>query len=90
MDQRAGKKDERFYQLLQQLQEADFALVELNLYLDTHPDDEAAIAQYNQLAQRRWMLAQEYESHYGPLMHFGHSYARRPWSWIDTPWPWQV
>jgi spore coat protein JB len=90
MDQRTVKKDERFYQLLQQLQETDFALVELNLYLDTHPDDEAAVAQYNELTQRRWMLAREYETSYGPLMHFGHSYGRLPWAWIETPWPWQV
>ena len=84
------KVDEQFYRLLQQLQEIDFVLVELNLYLDTHPNDLAALQQYNQLVQQRWTIAQEYENCYGPLMHFGHSYSRQPWQWVDTPWPWQV
>ncbi len=82
--------NEAFYHLLQCLQEADFVLVELNLYLDTHPNDMQAVQQYNQLVQQRWQLAQEYENSYGPLMHFGHSYSRHPWQWNDTPWPWQV
>lgn len=90
MEKGEKKMDERYYQLLLKLQEADFALVELTLYLDTHPNDGAALQQYNQLVQQRWTLAQEYEQHYGPLMHFGHSYSRQPWQWIDTPWPWQV
>ena len=82
--------DEHFYRLLQKLQEVDFVLVELNLYLDTHPDDVSALQQYNQLVQQRWMIAQEYEECYGPLQNFGHSFSRQPWQWIDTPWPWQV
>lgn len=84
------KMDDQFYRLLQQLQELDFVLVELNLYLDTHPNDLGALQQYNQLVQQRWGVAQEYESQYGPMQNFGHSYSRQPWQWIDTPWPWQV
>ncbi|MBL2480595.1 spore coat protein CotJB, partial [Klebsiella pneumoniae] len=33
---------EEYYRLLENLQELDFVLVELTLYLDTHPDDTAA------------------------------------------------
>jgi len=82
--------DEQFYQLLRRLQELDFVLVELNLYLDTHPHDAQAIEQYNQTAQQRWEVAQEFESRYGPLMNFGHSYSDYPWQWKEAPWPWQV
>lgn len=82
--------DPRYYQLLHQLQALDFVLVELNLYLDTHPDDTHAIRQYNQHVQQRWKIAQEFESCYGPLTNFGHSYSDSPWQWDDAPWPWQV
>lgn len=82
--------DEKYYQMLLELQETDFVLVELNLYLDTHPQDTQALQQYNELVQQRWQQAQQFEECYGPLMHFGHSYSRSPWQWIDTPWPWQV
>lgn len=82
--------DEQYYQLLRQLQEIDFVLVELNLYLDTHPDDADALRQYNQFALQRQEVAVEFEKRYGPLMHFGHSYSRYPFQWKDVPWPWQV
>lgn len=75
---------------LEQLQKVDFALVELSLYLNTHPHDLEAVRQFNQLAQRRGQIAYAFEAKYGPLMQFGHSYSRYPWQWPDTPWPWQV
>jgi len=82
--------DEQYVELLTQLQAIDFVLVELNLYLDTHPHDANAIEQFNELTQRRWKLANDFEALYGPLMNFGHSYSGYPWQWNDTPWPWQV
>ncbi|QJC53088.1 spore coat protein CotJB [Paenibacillus albicereus] len=75
---------------LKELQVLDFALVELNLYLNTHPGDLQAIQQFNQLAQKRQAVAQQFELQYGPLVHFGHSYSRYPWQWNEMPWPWQV
>ena len=44
---------EEYYQLLLELQELDFVLVELTLYLDTHPDDTAAINQFNDFSYKR-------------------------------------
>ena len=38
---------EEYYQIMEQLQAVDFVLVELTLYLDTHPDDLEAINQFN-------------------------------------------
>ncbi len=84
------KADDRYYRMLNDLQALDFVLVELQLYLDTHPNDLQAIQQFNQYAQRRRQLAGEFETIYGPLLQFGHSYTRYPWQWNDTPWPWQV
>jgi len=82
--------DKRYYELLEQLQAIDFVLVELNLYLDTHPTDRNAIEQFNQQTEQRWAIAQEFESLYGPLLNFGHSYSGYPWQWNNVPWPWQV
>ncbi|MFY0546268.1 spore coat protein CotJB [Brevibacillus sp. H7] len=82
--------DQRFYQMLEELQAIDFVLCELNLYLDTHPQDMDAVNQYNQGVQQRWAIAQQFEAMYGPLMNLGHSYSGFPWQWVDEPWPWQV
>ncbi|KAB2338352.1 spore coat protein CotJB [Cytobacillus depressus] len=79
-----------YYQLLEQLQTVDFVLVELNLYLDTHNGDEEAINQFNYYVKERKKIAGLFESQFGPLMQFGHSYSGKPWNWDDSPWPWQV
>ena len=36
--------DAQYYEMLEELQALDFVLVELNLYLDTHPGDFQATA----------------------------------------------
>jgi spore coat protein JB len=79
-----------YYCLLEELQSIDFVLVELTLYLDTHPLDVQAVQQFNHYAQKRQQVAAQYEARYGPLLQFGLSYSRQPWDWADSPWPWQV
>ncbi|GAA5415396.1 hypothetical protein Pryu01_00420 [Paraliobacillus ryukyuensis] len=79
-----------YYDLLEQIQAIDFVLVELNLYLDTHPNDAESIQQFNQCSYESRKLKKQFEKQFGPLMHFGYSYSNYPWDWIDVPWPWQV
>ncbi|WP_163537675.1 spore coat protein CotJB [Gracilibacillus sp. YIM 98692] len=81
---------ESYYQLLEQIQAIDFVLVDLTLYLDTHPDDMQAIEQFNQAAYQSKQLKKQFEHHFGPLDQFGKSYSSYPFDWKDAPWPWQV
>ncbi len=90
MEEQSVRGDEVYRRELEELQKVDFALVELTLYLDTHPTDMQAVQQFNQLAQRRQQQANVFEMKYGPLLQYGHSYSRFPWQWVDSPWPWQV
>jgi spore coat protein JB len=83
-------EEEAYAKELEELQKVDFALVELTLYLDTHPTDMQSVQQFNQLSQRRNQLAYDFEMKYGPLLQYGHSFSRFPWQWADSPWPWQV
>jgi spore coat protein JB len=82
--------NDQYYVMLKDLQAVDFTLVELTLFLDTHPTDLQALQQYNQFAGKRMEMAKRFEESYGPLCPWGHAYSRQPWQWIDTPWPWQV
>ncbi|MDR5659027.1 spore coat protein CotJB [Serpentinicella sp. ANB-PHB4] len=75
--------------LLRQIQEVEFATLELNLYLDTHPTDNNALIQYNQLSNQLLMLKQQYDMCYGPLLNFGFSPSQYPFRWIEGPWPWE-
>jgi len=83
--------DEAYYSLLHELQAIDFVLVELQLYLDTHPNDVAALQQFNQFVELRKRVVHHYETNYGPLLQFGRSNMPvNSWQWIESPWPWQV
>lgn len=89
--------DQLGLKLLRELQELEFALVELNLYLDTHPDDEAALRTFSKLSNRYAEARRAYEEQAGPLVNFGHSDpcrqtgpSRDPWRWIEDPWPWEI
>ena len=74
--------------MLQQVNQAGFAAVEANLYLDTHPCDVQAIAYYNQMSDAYENAKRSYEAQFGPLTA---SASRGPsyWSWTHDPWPWE-
>lgn len=84
------ENEKKYYELLHELQETDFIIVELNLYLDTHPNDQVAIAQYNEYVQKSMHLKKQFECLFGPLTSFGYSLSPTPFMWKDQPWPWQV
>lgn len=81
--------DPRRQELLRQIQELEFAAIELTLFMDIHPEQRQPVADYNQIVERLKQLKAEYERYYGPLMAFGESKVDR-WSWTDDPWPWEL
>lgn len=72
---------------LGEVQALDFALVELAMYLDTHPDDTDAIMLFGQYAKAYEEKKAAYEKAYGPLVKTSAGKGDR-WNWIDNPWPW--
>lgn len=81
---------DRYYcDLMRQLQEVSFALVDLNLYLDNYPNNQQALADYNMLVQKYDELKRMYETTYGPLANFGYAPSQYPWQWVCEPWPWE-
>ncbi len=75
--------------LIRRLQELEFALVDLNLFLDTHPENQRALMDYNMLTNELKRVKQVYEMKYGPLANFGSAPSQYPWQWIEGPWPWE-
>lgn len=75
--------------LLEKIGEARFACVELRLYLDTHPDDAMAKADYLAYSIKLQQLIERYEQQYGPLMNFGQS-PTEAGSWVFQKWPWEL
>lgn len=75
--------------LLQKIREARFACIDLNIYMDTHPDDEAAKRDYLCYAEKLQSMIDRYAAQYGPLMNFGET-PTEAGSWVFQPWPWDL
>lgn len=76
-------------ELMKKIKELEFAAVDLNLYLDTHPQCRQALADYNMITQDLMKHKKMYESKFGPLTNYGTSPSQYPWRWVDEPWPWE-
>jgi spore coat protein JB len=75
--------------LLLQIMQVCFYAHELNLYLDTHPNDKERInmfVEYNNLART---LIDQYEKKYAPIVLNNNNSNTVPWSWAMSPWPWE-
>jgi len=73
--------------LLKQIMAYNFAAVEWNLFLDTHPCDREAIAVFNKMVEKTKELKKEFVSKYGPLK-AADSINPSNWDWVEEPWPW--
>jgi spore coat protein JB len=87
MDSKMTKDD-----LLRTIQELSFYAVELNLFLDTHPNNTQALQDYNYILQQLEQFKQLYAQKYGSLKNFGEAkVSGNYWSWAsdNEPWPWE-
>lgn len=71
-----------------ELQAAGFALQELALYLDTHPDDKEALALYRTYQKLYNKGMTEYSEKYSPLNHKT-PVNDETYTWLNDPWPWE-
>ncbi len=76
--------------MLLELQTYYFALIDLDLYLDTFPTDTNIVKKYSELLTIVTQLTNNFEQKYGPLTLTSPSLNNNSWAWINSPWPWEV
>lgn len=64
-----------------------FALWELHLFLDTHPNNSDAARKQEEYKSRNEALTAEFEEKFGPIGETPENTSR--WAWICDPWPWE-
>lgn len=79
-------KDMRRQEMIDQIKSLDFTIIELGLYLDTHPDDQRALCMHREYCKQVKDLKDKYQKMYGPLTIF---YPCNKWRWLEEPWPWE-
>lgn len=76
--------------LLHQIDLIGFVIVEMNLYLDTHPDDTEAIDYLRHYARMKNQAMREYASKYEPLTTAtADASSNKEWIWATSPMPWE-
>lgn len=69
--------------MLMQIRELDFAVIELALYLDTQPNDQRALCLHREYAKQLRELKDKYQRIYGPLNIYC---PCNKWRWLEEPW----
>ena len=86
MDKNVDRNDCEMEQMLMQIKELNFAVIELGLYLDTHPEDQKALCLHRKYVKELKDLKDKYQKVYGPLSIY---YPCNKWRWLEEPWPWE-
>ena len=73
-------------EMLERIKCLNFAIIELGLYLDTHPDDEKALCLHRKYCKEYRELTDNYQKVYGPLTI---QFPCNKWRWLEEPWPWE-
>ena len=72
--------------MIERIKCLNFAIIELGLYLDTHPDDEKALCLHRKYCKEYRELTDKYQKVYGPLTI---QFPCNKWRWLEEPWPWE-
>ncbi len=76
--------------LLHEISKVDFAVVEMTLYLDTHPHEREAIAYLNHYVKLKNQLEKEYSYKYEPMsVSLAGESDDNKWLWALAPMPWE-
>lgn len=79
-------------ELLRKIQELAFCAVDLNLFLDTHPNNQQALQDYRYVLSNVDKLKDLYNKNFGSFMNFSEASAEgNYWSWVseEEKWPWE-
>ncbi len=75
-------------QMLRDIGIVDFVLVELMLYLDTHPFDRNAMEYFNHYNRIKNQMEKEFSQKYYPL-NKNLADSNKEWRWGMAPLPWE-
>lgn len=70
------------------LNQIQFAMHELNLYLDVYPNDSSAMRQFTTLKNTYNNLLNDFENRFGAININCEYLNSTPFSWSSSSWPW--
>ena len=80
------RENSRPFDLEDEVAAVRFALIELGLYLDTHPDNREALRLFSEYNERLSMLERRYSATVRPLT-MREAAGKNGWVWGEGPMP---
>lgn len=74
--------------LFDTIQKYGFALDEIRIYLDTHPNCKNGLEFFHKYKKLQNEAVSEYNRLYGPLTS-EQVESNDHWTWVNEPWPWE-
>lgn len=75
--------------LLHEINILSFTVVELNLFLDTHPCNQEAMRHFDYYNRLKKEKCEEYSNMFGPLTLKDAKGRTQEFQWTMQPWPWE-
>ncbi len=77
-------------EMLRKIDQISFMVQDTLLFLDTHPEDEDALAFFKEHSKMRNEALEDYAKEFGPLLIDDVAVSNVDyWNWINQPWPWE-
>ena len=71
---------------MKNVMKAMFAVNDITLFLDTHPQDKEALRLHKQYVNEYEKAKKYYEDNFGPLSIYANM---NNWNWVYDKWPWE-
>ena len=84
----SGKRMRKREAALYTVQAHAFSAKEIQLFLDTHPDDDEAYAEFRRQTAQEREATKRFENKYGHLT-LAAAACGEEYRWTENPWPWE-
>lgn len=74
--------------LMRKIATVDFAITDLQIFLNTHPDNTEILDKLALYREKSDKLKKQYEQQFG-LITPSQNNNQNQWDWISSPWPWE-
>lgn len=74
--------------LLKKIGTLKFAVIDIDLFLNTHPGDAEMLRKRDEYLRELRPLVSTFEKTYGPLTKPEND--TNTWAWVKDPWPWDM
>lgn len=74
--------------MLKKIGTCKFAIVDIDLFLNTHPGDTEMLKKREEYMAQLQPLVKSFEAKFGPLTKSESD--TNTWAWVKDPWPWDT